>query len=113
MSDPAQAVGRYQQYLATLKADDPNLAPAKLDLATWQDRVDRKLVKLGNDWVTADQKAAVVAGAGKQVGDGKRSLAYAMRFRAPDRTLTRDEATTARDAAVALAAQKLGAALRA
>ena len=50
---------------------------------------------------------------GKQVGDGKRSLAYALRFRAPDRTLTREEATAARDAAVVLATRKLGAALRA
>jgi phenylalanyl-tRNA synthetase beta chain len=50
---------------------------------------------------------------GKQVGDGKRSLAYALRFRAPDRTLTREEATTARDAAVALATERFGAALRA
>jgi phenylalanyl-tRNA synthetase beta chain len=49
---------------------------------------------------------------GKQVGDGKRSLAYALRFRAPDRTLTREEATAARDAAIALAAEKLGAELR-
>ncbi|HEY0803855.1 MAG TPA: phenylalanine--tRNA ligase subunit beta, partial [Pseudonocardiaceae bacterium] len=50
---------------------------------------------------------------GAQVGDGKRSLAYSLRFRAPDRTLTRDEATAARDAAVALATERLGAALRA
>ena len=50
---------------------------------------------------------------GAQVGDGKRSLAYSMRFRAPDRTLTRDEATAARDAAVDLASQRFGAALRA
>jgi phenylalanyl-tRNA synthetase beta chain len=50
---------------------------------------------------------------GKQVGDGKRSLAYSLRFRAQDRTLTREEATAARDAAVALATESLGAALRA
>jgi len=50
---------------------------------------------------------------GAQVGAGRRSLAYAMRFRAPDRTLTRDEATAARDAAIALAAERFGAALRA
>jgi phenylalanyl-tRNA synthetase beta chain len=49
---------------------------------------------------------------GEQVGDGKRSLAYSLRFRAPDRTLTVDEATTARDAAVAAAAEQFGAALR-
>jgi phenylalanyl-tRNA synthetase beta chain len=49
---------------------------------------------------------------GEQVGAGKRSLAYSLRFRAPDRTLTVEEATLARDAAVASAAARLGAALR-
>jgi phenylalanyl-tRNA synthetase beta chain len=50
---------------------------------------------------------------GEQVGEGKRSLAYSLRFRAPDRTLTVEEATAARDAAVSAAASKFGAALRA
>jgi phenylalanyl-tRNA synthetase beta chain len=50
---------------------------------------------------------------GGQVGEGKRSLAYALRFRAPDRTLTVEEATAARDAAVAAAGERLGATLRA
>jgi phenylalanyl-tRNA synthetase beta chain len=49
---------------------------------------------------------------GDQVGDGKRSLAYSLRFRAPDRTLTVEEATAARDAAVAAAAERFGAVLR-
>ncbi|MET7306994.1 phenylalanine--tRNA ligase subunit beta [Streptomyces sp. NPDC005571] len=49
---------------------------------------------------------------GEQIGEGKKSLAYALRFRAPDRTLTVDEATAARDAAVALAAERTGAVLR-
>ncbi|MFD8014165.1 phenylalanine--tRNA ligase subunit beta [Streptomyces sp. NPDC058955] len=49
---------------------------------------------------------------GDQVGEGKKSLAYALRFRAEDRTLTVDEATAARDAAVALAAEHTGAVLR-
>jgi phenylalanyl-tRNA synthetase beta chain len=49
---------------------------------------------------------------GEQVGEGKRSLAYSLRFRAPDRTLTVEEATAARDAAVASASSRFGAALR-
>ena len=49
---------------------------------------------------------------GEQVGEGKRSLAYSLRFRAPDRTLTVEEATTARDSAIAAAATRYGAALR-
>ncbi|PZS34270.1 MAG: phenylalanine--tRNA ligase subunit beta [Pseudonocardiales bacterium] len=50
--------------------------------------------------------------AGEQIGRGRRSLAYALRFRAPDRTLTVQEATAARDAAVAEAARRTGAVLR-
>jgi phenylalanyl-tRNA synthetase beta chain len=46
---------------------------------------------------------------GPQIGDGRKSLALALRFRAPDRTLTEDEASAARDAAVAVAAERVGA----
>jgi len=49
---------------------------------------------------------------GAQVGEGKKSLAYTLRFRAPDRTLTVEETTAARDAAVAVAASRFGATLR-
>ncbi len=51
--------------------------------------------------------------AGSQLGEGKKSLAFALRFRAPDRTLKQVEATEARDAAVAAAQQRFGATLRA
>jgi phenylalanyl-tRNA synthetase beta chain len=50
---------------------------------------------------------------GPQVGEGKRSLAYALRLRAPDRTLTDTEVLGARDAAVAEAGRRVGAVLRA
>jgi phenylalanyl-tRNA synthetase beta chain len=49
---------------------------------------------------------------GEQVGAGRRSLAFTLRFRAPDRTLTSEEANEARDAAVALAARRHAAVLR-
>ncbi|HEX5087012.1 MAG TPA: phenylalanine--tRNA ligase subunit beta [Nocardioides sp.] len=49
---------------------------------------------------------------GDQVGAGHKSLAFALRFRAPDRTLTEQETSTARDAAVALAAERCGAVQR-
>ncbi|WP_067548340.1 phenylalanine--tRNA ligase subunit beta [Nocardia crassostreae] len=49
---------------------------------------------------------------GAQAGEGRKSLTYALRFRAPDRTLTEDEASSARDAAVAAAAAAVGAVLR-
>jgi phenylalanyl-tRNA synthetase beta chain len=49
---------------------------------------------------------------GPQVGEERKSLTFALRFRAPDRTLTEDDATAARDAAVRCAAERVGAALR-
>ena len=72
---------------------------------------------------SATVEAALVAGAGDllesvrlfdvysgaQVGEGHKSLAFALRFRAPDRTLTVDEVSAARDAAVAAAARTTGA----
>ncbi|MEV4483839.1 phenylalanine--tRNA ligase subunit beta [Micromonospora coxensis] len=50
--------------------------------------------------------------ASEQLGAGRRSLAYKLTFRAPDRTLTVEEAVAARDAAVAVAAERFGATLR-
>jgi phenylalanyl-tRNA synthetase beta chain len=74
----------------------------------------------------ADVEAALRAGAGElleslrlfdvyrgeSVGEGKKSLAYALRFRAADRTLTADEASAARESAVAEATTRVGATLR-
>ncbi|MEV4812545.1 phenylalanine--tRNA ligase subunit beta [Micromonospora avicenniae] len=47
-----------------------------------------------------------------QLGPERKSLAYKLTFRAPDRTLTVEEAVAARDAAVAVAADRFGATLR-
>ena len=49
---------------------------------------------------------------GTQVGEGRRSLAFSLRMRAPDRTLTNEEANAARDSAVAEASRRHGAVLR-
>lgn len=50
--------------------------------------------------------------AGKGIEDGKKSLAFGLRFRAADRTLTADEASAARENAVAMAASRFGAVQR-
>ncbi|WP_299165283.1 phenylalanine--tRNA ligase subunit beta [uncultured Arthrobacter sp.] len=46
------------------------------------------------------------------IEEGKKSLAFGLRFRATDRTLTADEASAARDQAVDLAAERHGAVQR-
>ncbi|OBI46058.1 phenylalanine--tRNA ligase subunit beta [Mycobacterium sp. E796] len=50
---------------------------------------------------------------GPQIGEDRKSLTFALRFRAPDRTLTEGDASAARDAAVRRAAEVVGAELRA
>lgn len=76
--------------------------------------------------VAAGELAAVLAAAspliesarlfdvytGTQVPDGSKSLAFALRLRAPDRTLTDDDIREAREAAVAAATAATGATLR-
>jgi phenylalanyl-tRNA synthetase beta chain len=49
---------------------------------------------------------------GPQIGADRKSLTLALRFRAADRTLTEDEASAARDAALAAAFERVGAVLR-
>jgi phenylalanyl-tRNA synthetase beta chain len=50
---------------------------------------------------------------GSNIADGMKSLTFALRFRAMDRTLTQVEATEARDKAVALASNRFKAEIRA
>lgn len=50
---------------------------------------------------------------GPQAGEGRKSLAYQLRFRAPDATLTDEQVNAMRDAAVAEAGTRTGAVLRA
>ncbi|GAB3657818.1 phenylalanine--tRNA ligase subunit beta [Glycomyces tarimensis] len=47
-----------------------------------------------------------------KLGEGRKSLAFKMELRAHDRTLTNEEGVAIRDAAVALAAERFGAAIR-
>ena len=49
---------------------------------------------------------------GAQVGQGKKSLAFSLRLRAADRTLTAQDAIAVREAAVAEAGRRVGAVLR-
>ena len=74
----------------------------------------------------ADVRAALVEGAGELLEslrlvddyrgaglpDAMKSLTFALRFRAPDRTLTAAEATEAKLAGVAVATARFGATLR-
>jgi phenylalanyl-tRNA synthetase beta chain len=50
---------------------------------------------------------------GEQVPEGHRSLAFGLRLRATDRTLTAAETAAVRDAVVAEASARFGATLRA
>ena len=50
---------------------------------------------------------------GRGLGDDEKSLTFALRFRADDRTLTAAEATASKEAGAAVAAERFGATIRA
>jgi phenylalanyl-tRNA synthetase beta chain len=93
-----------------------NYPPALIDVA----------LVVGDEIPAASVESALVEGAGpllegvrlfdvytgSQLGQGRKSLAYKLTFRAPDRTLTVEEAVAARDAAVNVASVRVGATLR-
>ncbi|MEH1013344.1 phenylalanine--tRNA ligase subunit beta [Micromonospora sp. CPCC 206060] len=102
---------------ATVPAPDiSGFPPALIDVALVVDAdtpaadVQRALVDGAGDLLESVRLFDVYASA--QLGEGRKSLAYKLTFRAPDRTLTVEEAVAARDAAVAEAASRLGATLR-
>jgi phenylalanyl-tRNA synthetase beta chain len=73
-------------------------------------QVERALRAGGGDLLESVRLFDVYAG--PQVGEGRKSLAFALRMRARDRTLTAGETAAVRDAAVAKAAETCGAVLR-
>ncbi|GGL25599.1 phenylalanine--tRNA ligase subunit beta [Phycicoccus endophyticus] len=90
---------------------------AQSDVALVVDRavpaaaVRGSLVAGGGDLLEAVQLFDVFEG--EQVGAGRKSLAYRLTFRSPERTLTTEEVSGLRDAAVAAAARDHGAVQRA
>jgi phenylalanyl-tRNA synthetase beta chain len=118
--------------LSLIEAMAAGLAPVQAPVIAGYPVATQDVALIVADGVPAAQvQAALVAGAaaaptaamleqvrlfdvytGEQAGAGRKSLAYTLRFRAADRTLTADEVAVARDAAVAEAARVTGAVLR-
>ena len=105
------------------------LAPSALSavpIATKPAATQDLSVVVADSVEAASVRSAIVAGAGELledirlvddyrgtgVDDGFKSLTFALRFRAADRTLTADEATAAKLAGLAVAAERTGATLR-
>ena len=120
---PARTVAMEMEIDRFGAVDEPTPAPV---VSTFPVATQDVALVVPAEVAAADVEAALRAGAGElleslrlfdvyegaQVGEGRRSLAYALRFRAPDRTLTVEETTAARDAAVAEASRRTGAVLR-
>jgi len=87
------------------------VVPAPVPAAEVEDALRAGIASSGSaDLLEAIKLFDVYTGA--QVGEGNKSLAYTLRLRAPDHTLTAGEASAVREAAVAEAARRVGAVLR-
>lgn len=128
---PARAVA-FEVDLSVLLAAAPVTAVEATPVSTFPVAKEDVALVVASDVPAADVLAAVRAGAaqsvagdvledvrlfdvytGDQVGPGRRSLAFALRLRAADRTLTAAETAAVRDAVVAEAHARVGAELRA
>jgi len=85
--------------------------PAEVPAAEVQDALTAGVAEQGAAGLLEDIRLFDLY-TGEQTGEGRKSLAYTLRFRAPDRTLTVEETSSLRDAAVAEAARRVGAVLR-
>lgn len=118
---PARTVA-FELDLDALGVLTPVVAP---DISTFPPAVQDIALIVDSSVAAADVTSALLTGGapllesvalfdvyqGEQVGAGRKSLAFTLTFRAPDRTLTAAQAATARQGAVA-AAERLGAELR-
>ena len=121
---PARTVG-FELDLDALQAEVPGPVRARPVSPQPVVKEDVALI-VPADVTAADVQTALVAGGGdllesvrlfdvytgEQVGEGKKSLAFALRMRAPDRTLTAKESAAVRGAAVQAAQDAFGAVLR-
>jgi phenylalanyl-tRNA synthetase beta chain len=103
---PAQAptLSGFPPVLLDLALVVPTEVPAAEVLAAVRDGAGELLESVRLFDVYSDEQ---------RLGGGLKSLAFALRFRAANRTMTVEEATGARDAAITLAAATVGATLRA
>ena len=125
-SDLPRRVGAFEINLEKLFAAAPDVIQAGILLTMPAATQDLSLV-VPVDLAAANLLDVIREGAGEllervtlvddyrgaNVAEGHKSLTFALRFRAADRTLTQVEASAARDAAVELANQRFGATLRA
>lgn len=65
LGDPKRAVERYKQFVATYR-DSAAAAEGQLDLALWQERLDKGLARIMGKWVTPAEAAVLRAGATDQ-----------------------------------------------
>jgi len=85
MTDPRQAVDRYKQFIDRTK-DPKTLDEARVDLKAWQDRLDRGLVKVGDEWMTQGRRDEIVAASGELL-QGAREMLLAGRAKPAGETI--------------------------
>lgn len=72
IADPHLAIDKYKRFIATAKGAAG--ATAQADLLVWQDRLDRKLIKVGSAWITPEEAAVAKEKYGDQLIDARAKL---------------------------------------
>jgi tetratricopeptide (TPR) repeat protein len=72
LTDLKEILSRYQRFIAQTN-DAASVTEAKKDLAVWQDRLDRKMVKVGSKWILPADRAKLI-GQSAALADHARQL---------------------------------------
>jgi tetratricopeptide (TPR) repeat protein len=57
LTDTKSVIDRFEKFMEQNKDNKPIVAEAQKDLAVWKERLDRKMIKVGNRWVGPEEKA--------------------------------------------------------
>ncbi len=74
IEDLAQIVQKYEVFLEQLEQTDPIARTVRDELAQWRDRLDRGMVRLGDEWVTGEEREQTLASAFGRVNEARLTL---------------------------------------
>lgn len=85
-ADPKVAIDRYQKFIEQNKDQPKAVEIAAKELATWKERIEKKMVKVGNQWVTTEQRTELV-GKGMEAVEAARTQIKQGNYKAADAAL--------------------------
>ena len=73
VGDAAQAIDRLTRFIEQ-NPKTKAIEEARKDIALWQDRIDRKLVRVGDQWITSEEHSKMAGDSARRAGEARELL---------------------------------------